>query len=88
MFYQDRLIVGYIQEPESNRYIFQLAGGDEIETTKEDFFKNWQAYRQFENERLAQYLEHYRPLPVTLEIRRSLKVYPVSRALKRRRQPA
>lgn len=88
LFYQERLIVGYIQEPDQGRYMFQLAGGEETEVSREEFVHHWQLYRQFESERETQHLEHYRPLPVTLEIRRSLQVTPVNFAFRRRRRSA
>ena len=89
MFFQGRLIIGYIQEPELNRFKFQLAGGDEFTIGKEDFIARWQEYRNYENERASQQsLEHYRPLPVTLEIRHSVMVLPANVNLRRRRQTA
>ena len=89
LFFHSRLIIGYIQEPELNRYKFQLAGGDEVTVSKEDFTEHWLAYRTYENERASQQsLEHYRPLPVTLEIRHSIMVFPANANLRRRRQSA
>lgn len=88
MFYQERLIVGYIQDPDQNRYMFQLAGGEEKEVSREEFANHWQTYRQFETEREAQHLEHYRPLPVTLEIRHSIQIKPVNFAFRRKRRSA
>ena len=88
LFINERLIVSYIQEPDQNRYFFQLAGGDVHLTTREEFAAHWEEYRQFEAERAAQNQEHYRPLPITLEIRHTLKTRPVNIALRRRRQSA
>jgi len=88
LFYQDRLIVGYIQEPDQSRYMFQLAGGEERVVSREEFVQHWQAYRQYEAEQAAQYLDKYRPLPVTFEIRHSIRVAPVNFALRRKRRSA
>ena len=88
MFFQGRLIISYIQEPELNRFKFQLAGGEELTISKEEFIAHWQAYRRYESERAAQYPDHYHPLPVTLETRRSIKVFPANVNLRRKRQSA
>ncbi|MHB1650925.1 MAG: hypothetical protein ACYCVD_00415 [Desulfitobacteriaceae bacterium] len=88
MFYQERLIVGYIIEPDHDRYMFQIAGGEEKDVSREDFVHHWQIYRQYEKEREAQHPENYRPLPITLEIHRSSKVIPVNFAIRRQRRSA
>lgn len=76
LFFHDRLIIGYIQEPQHNRYMFQLAGGEECPISREDFISHWQTYRRFEQERAEQHSDHYRPLPITVQIRRKLDVFP------------
>ena len=76
MYYDEHLIIAYIHEPAANRYVFQLAGGAEVETTSEEFTAHWQLYRAHEKERAAEALDHYHPLPVTLEIRLNLKLSP------------
>lgn len=88
MFINSRLIISYIQEPEHNRYIFQLAGGEEYPASQEEFVAHWHEYRQFEKERALNCLENYRPLPVTLEIRQTLAIWPVNVDLRRKRQSA
>lgn len=88
LFYQDRLIVGYVQESDHDRYMFQLAGGEETVVSREEFVLHWQAYRQYESEQAAQYLDKYRPLPITLEIRHSIQVVPVNFTLRRQRRSA
>lgn len=88
MFYQDRLIVGYIQEPDQDRYVFQLAGGEEKVVSREEFAYHWEIYQTYELERVAAHLENYHPLPVTLEIRRSLQVTPVNFSERRKRRSA
>lgn len=88
LYYQDRLIVGYIQEPDHSRYMFQLAGGEETVVSKEEFVLHWQTYRQFESEREAQDFETYRPLPITLQIRHSIRITPVNFSRRRQRRTA
>ena len=86
MYYGERLIISYIHYLDSNRYVFQLAGGEEVESTWEEYSAHWQTYREHEQKRAAEALEHYRPLPVTQEIRLSLKVAPASAVARRQRR--
>ncbi|KLU62012.1 hypothetical protein CEB3_c17110 [Peptococcaceae bacterium CEB3] len=88
LFYQDRLIVGYILEPDQDRCMFQLAGGEEKAVPREEFTRHWEIYQGYELERMAAHLENYHPLPVTLEVRRSLQITPVNSALRRKRRSA
>lgn len=88
MFVNNRLIISFIREPEKNRYLFLLAGGEEYVTNDEEFYAHWHEYRQFETIRAAQELDHYRPLPVTMEIRQTIVTYPVEVSTRHRRQTA
>lgn len=84
LFFHDRLIIGYILEPQENRYMFQLAGGEELAISKDEFLDHWQEYCRFEEERSVAPAEHYRRLPITLEIRKTLNVFPANIDTRRR----
>lgn len=84
MFYGDHLIIGYIREPQHNRYLFQLAGGEELPISREEFLQHWQEYCAYEADRASQTLERYRPLPITLQIRQKIEIFPVDLSLRRK----
>lgn len=88
MFFHEHLIVSYVHDLENDRYVFQLTGGKEYPVTQEEFVNHWQEYRQFEERRTSSSLEHYRPLPITLVIRQSVKLCPVNPGLRRKRKSA
>lgn len=86
MFFHGHLIIGYVQEPERDRYIFQLSGGDECAVSRDEFLNHWHEYRRYEDQRASTHVEHYRPLPVTLEIRRRVQLFPVDATERKKRQ--
>jgi hypothetical protein len=88
MFFHGHLIIGYVQEPENDRYLFQLAGGEEYPVSKEEFLFHWQQYRAYEDGRAEQNAGHYRALPVTLTVKQSVKIYPANPSRRRKRKSA
>lgn len=91
MFFQERLIIGYVYDPENDRYVFQLTEGKEFPVTREEFMAHWQEYRKYEEERVRasqQHAERYRPLPVTLVVRRGVRTFPANPNLRRKRRSA
>lgn len=91
MFFQERLIIGYVYDPENDHYLFQLTEGKEYTVTREVFMTHWEEYRKFEEERIRasqQHAERYRPLPVTLVVHRGVKCFPVNPTLRRKRRSA
>lgn len=90
MFFNGHLIIGYVHDLENEQYLFQLTGGEECPVTREEFVTHWQAYRKFEEDRAkaSPYAERYRPLPVTMEVRRSVRLFPINPSLRRKRKSA
>jgi len=88
LFFHERLIVGYVHNPENDCFVFQLSGGEEFPVSQEEFVIHWQEYREFEEERASQHTERYRPLPVTLVVRRSVQLFPGDPSLRRKRKSA
>lgn len=91
MFFHERLIIGYIHDPENDRYVFQLTEGEEFPVTHEEFTAHYQEYRKFEEERARasqQHADRYRPLPVTLVVRRCVRSFPPNPSLRRKRRSA
>ncbi|AHF07819.1 hypothetical protein [Desulfitobacterium metallireducens] len=91
MFFHERLIISYVQYLENDRYVFQLTEGAEFPVSREEFMTHYQEYRKFEDERARasqQHAERYRPLPVTLVVRRCVKVFPANPSLRRKRRSA
>lgn len=88
MFFHGNLIISYVQEPENDRYLFQLTGGEECPVSKEEFISHWEEYRAFEAKRKQQDFGHYRPLPVTLTVKQSVQLFPANPNLRRKRKLA
>lgn len=88
MFFHGHLIIGYVHEPENDRYLFQLTGGEEYPVSKDEFFSHWQVYCVYEEGRAEQNVGHYRPLPVTRLIRQQIKIYPANPSRRRKRKSA
>lgn len=88
MYFHDNLIICYVQDPNNDRYLFQLTGGEVCDVSKEVFFAHWQEYRAFEADRAQQDVGPYRPLPVTMSITYSVKRMPVNMNLRRKRKSA
>lgn len=88
MFFHDNLIISYVQDPENDRYLFQLTGGEECPVSKEVFIAHWQEYRAYEAGRARQDGVPYLPLPVTHCIKHSVPLYPVNPNLRRKRNLA
>lgn len=88
MFFHDSLIIGYVQDPENDRYFFQLTGGEDVPVSKEEFIAHLQEYRAYEARRAQQDVGRYRPLPVTHCVKHSVPLYPVNPNLRRKRNLA
>ncbi|AFM01842.1 MULTISPECIES: hypothetical protein [Desulfitobacterium] len=88
MYFHDNLIICYVQDPDNDRYLFQLTGGEVCDVSKEEFYAHWQEYRAFEEARALDVVEPYRPLPVTFSTTYNVKRMPINMHLRRKRKSA
>lgn len=88
MFFHGNLIISYVQDPDNDRYLFQLTGGEEYPVSKDEFISHWQEYRAYEAVRAQQDFGHYRPLPVMLTIKHHITLLPANPSLRRKRRLA
>ena len=88
LYFHGNLIICYVQDPDNNSYLFQLAGGEVCEVSKEVFFAHWQEYRAFEEERALEAGERYRPLPVNFTTTFSIQCKPANKHIRRKRKSA
>lgn len=88
LYFHGNLIICYVQDPDNNRYLFQLTGGEVCEVSQEVFFAHWQEYRAFEEGRALDAGDRYRPLPVTFFTTCSVKRMPINMPLRRKRKSA
>lgn len=88
LYFHGNLIICYVQDPDNNRYLFQLTGGEVCPVSKEDFYAHWQEYRAFEEARALDEGDSYRPLPVTFSTTCSVQRTPINMHLRRKRKSA
>jgi hypothetical protein len=88
MFFHGNLIIGYVQDPKNDGYLFQLTGGEECPVSKDEFLAHLEEYRAYEAARAQAGVGTYRPLPVTLTVKRDVELFPVNPVLRRKRHLA
>ncbi|MEL1136154.1 hypothetical protein AAC978_13290 [Desulfitobacterium sp. THU1] len=88
MYFHDNLIICYVQDPSCDRFLFQLAGGEVCEVSKEVFFAQWREYRDFEAARALEEGVAYRPLPVNMSFTCNIKCLPINMNQRRKRKSA